>query len=271
MNGGVYAFFAALVAGALVSACWMSASARVQVAPITPVATPTIAHYASTGPEQAPGPPRFTGVGTSRNQTPSTAVPLPPPAPSPSGAASPSSRDCPAYFQWIHEDLRPWHHTGITLDAVEGARRRYAPKFRVTVVSGRLYVARYGRRCFQTRDVFTQWGHPPAAPPIPGTRPGPRPHVRLRGSARLVRAADSHHHAQQPPSPLFRYCGSETTLDIAFPDWSFWGWPELSIKPWDAVRREIEEGNAMENWTDGEPERRRRTPAPPQVQRVRRA
>ncbi|KAF8704001.1 hypothetical protein HU200_031483 [Digitaria exilis] len=228
MSGGVYAFFAALVAGALVSACWMSASAR--VAPITPVATPTIAHYASTGPEQAPGPPRFIGVGTSRNQTPSTAVPanlapppldnqLPPPAPSPSGAASPSSRDCPAYFRWIHEDLRPWHHTGITLDAVEGARRRYAPKFRVTVVSGRLCVARYGRRCFQTRDVFTQWG----ILQLLRRYPGRVPDLDLMFDCEdrpVVDAVDR----QQPPPPLFRYCGSETTLDIAFPDWSFWGW-----------------------------------------------
>ncbi|XP_062185528.1 uncharacterized protein LOC133889089, partial [Phragmites australis] len=52
---------------------------------------------------------------------------------------------------------------------------------------------------------------------------------------------------------LFRYCGSEATLDIAFPDWSFWGWTELNIKPWEALRREITEGNATVNWTDRAP------------------
>jgi protein glucosyltransferase len=26
------------------------------------------------------------------------------------------------------------------------------------------------------------------------------------------------------PPPLFRYCGNDATLDIVFPDWSFWGW-----------------------------------------------
>jgi hypothetical protein len=24
--------------------------------------------------------------------------------------------------------------------------------------------------------------------------------------------------------PLFRYCGDNETLDVVFPDWSFWGW-----------------------------------------------
>ncbi|PAN39289.1 hypothetical protein PAHAL_7G233500 [Panicum hallii] len=256
-GGGVVVFFAALVAGALVSACWMSASARLQVAPITPAATPTIARNAATGPEPAPGPPRFAGGGTSTNQTPSAAAPANfappprprelPPAPSPAEAAAPAARECPAYFRWIHEDLRPWRDAGVTLDAVERARR-YAAKFRVTVVAGRLYVARYGR-CFQTRDVFTQWG----ILQLLRRYPGGVPDLDLMFDCEdrpVVGAADRYH--AQPP-PLFRYCGSEATLDIPFPDWSFWGWPELNIKPWEALRREIEEGNAMANWTERAP------------------
>jgi len=31
------------------------------------------------------------------------------------------------------------------------------------------------------------------------------------------------------------------------------GRPELNIKPWEALRREIEEGNAMASWTDRAP------------------
>lgn len=27
-----------------------------------------------------------------------------------------------------------------------------------------------------------------------------------------------------PRLPLFRYCGSDNTNYIVFPDWSFWGW-----------------------------------------------
>jgi hypothetical protein len=31
------------------------------------------------------------------------------------------------------------------------------------------------------------------------------------------------------------------------------GRPELNIKPWEVLRREIKEGNAMVNWTDRAP------------------
>ncbi|KAG0526782.1 hypothetical protein BDA96_06G175900 [Sorghum bicolor] len=244
---GVFVFFAALVAGALVSACWMSVSARLQVTPITPVATPGIAHNAATGPEPAPGPPRFPAiVGASTNQTPSAAASFAPPAPAPAEADAPPP-DCPSYFRWIHEDLRPWRAAGVTRGALEGARRLFAPKFRVTVVAGRLYVARYGR-CFQTRAAFTQWG----ILQLLRRYPGRVPDLDLMfdcDDLPVVGAGDRH----QAPPPLFRYCGSETTLDIAFPDWSFWGWPELNIKPWEALRREINEENAMVNWTDRAP------------------
>jgi hypothetical protein len=105
---------------------------------------------------------------------------------------------------------------------VEGARR-YSPKFRVTVVAGRLYVARYGP-CFQTRDLFTQWG----ILQLLRRYPGRVPDLDLMfdcDDRPVVRAADRQHRPQQQqPPPLFRYCGSEATLDIAVPDWSFWGW-----------------------------------------------
>lgn len=244
---GVSVFFAAVVAGALVSACWMSVSARLQVTPITPAATPGIARNAATGPEApAPGRPRSTGVGASTNQTPSAgaASSAPPPREVP---------DCPAYFRWIHEDLRPWRGTGVTRGAVEGARR-FAPRLRVAVVAGRLYVARYGRRrCFQTRAAFTQWG----ILQLLRRYPGRVPDLDLMFDCEdlpVVGAGERHGaQPQPPPPPLFRYCGSEATLDIAFPDWSFWGWPELNIKPWEALQREINEANAVVNWTDRAP------------------
>ncbi|KAJ1272015.1 hypothetical protein BS78_06G170900 [Paspalum vaginatum] len=256
VNSGVLIFFAVLVAGALVSAGWMSTSARLQVTPITRVASPTTrAHNAAAAPEPVPGSPRFTGVAASTNQTPSAAESLAPPpreatavvpaAPAPAEEGA-TPRECPAYFRWIHEDLRPWRGTGVTRGAVEGARRRYAPKFRVTVVAGRLYVARYGR-CFQTRDVFTQWG----ILQLLRRYPGRVPDLDLVFDCQDLPVVDRRR--QDQPPPLFRYCGSEATLDIAFPDWSFWGWPELNIKPWEALRREINEGNAVVNWTDRAP------------------
>uniref|UniRef100_A0A453CF90 Glycosyl transferase CAP10 domain-containing protein n=3 Tax=Aegilops tauschii subsp. strangulata TaxID=200361 RepID=A0A453CF90_AEGTS len=210
VNGGVFIFIAAIVACAFVSAYWMSASAR--VASIIP------AGWGALPPQQ-------------------------PPAPAPD-AAEPATTACPAYFRWIHEDLRPWRATGITRETLEGARR-YGAKFRVTVLAGRLYVARYGR-CFQTRDVFTQWG----ILQLLRRYAGRLPDLDLMFDCQDLPVINAGDHT---PPPLFRYCGSEFTLDIAFPDWSFWGWPELNIKPWEALRREISEANAALDWT-------RRTP-----------
>jgi hypothetical protein len=98
---------------------------------------------------------------------------------------------------------------------LDGAHR-YGPKFRVTVIAGRLYVARYGR-CFQTRAVFTQWG----ILQLLRRHVGRVPDLDLMFDCQDLPVVNAGDHA---PPPLFRYCGSEPTLDIAFPDWSFWGW-----------------------------------------------
>jgi len=76
-------------------------------------------------------------------------------------------------------------------------------------------VARYGR-CFQTRDVFTQWG----ILQLLRRYPGRVPDLDLMFDCEDRPVVGS---SDQPPPPLFRYCGSEATLDIPFPDWSFWG------------------------------------------------
>ncbi|KAL5216164.1 hypothetical protein ABZP36_007565 [Zizania latifolia] len=253
VNGGVVVFFAAAVAGALVCASWMSAGARVPW--ITPVATRDTAQDAVARPERAPTLPRLAVSGTVTNRTPTLSANLEPrpPAPAPeqgASAAETTSSSCPAYFRWIHEDLRPWRATGITREAVDGAHR-YGPKFRVTVVAGRLYVARYGR-CFQTRDAFTQWG----VLQLLRRYPGRVPDLDLMFDCQDLPVVSTGNHlgrASSPPPPLFGYCGSEPTLDIAFPDWSFWGWPELNIKPWEALRGEIDEGNSAVNWTSRAP------------------
>ncbi|KAG8082788.1 hypothetical protein GUJ93_ZPchr0014g47507 [Zizania palustris] len=240
VNGGVAIFFlAAAVAGALVCASWMSAGAMV----------PWITMVAS--PERTPILSRLAVSGTVTNRPPAAApAPAPAPAPGASAGETPSS-SCPAYFRWIHEDLRPWRVTGITREAVDGAHR-YGPKFRVTVVAGRLYVTRYGR-CFQTRDAFTQWG----VLQLLRRYPGRVPDLDLMFDCQDLPVVSAGNHlgraSSPPPPPLFGYCGSESTLDIAFPDWSFWGWPELNIKPWEALRGEIDEGNAAVNWTSRAP------------------
>ncbi|KAG7986824.1 hypothetical protein I3843_03G101200 [Carya illinoinensis] len=160
-----------------------------------------------------------------------------------------SALTCPDYFRWIHEDLRPWAHTGITREMLE--RAKTTSTFRLIIVEGKVYVEKY-RKAFQTRDVFTLWGIIQMLRRYPGKVPnlelifdcGDRPNIR--------KSNYQGHNATCPP-PLFRYCGADDALDIPFPDWSFWGWPEVNIKPWEILLKDIEEGNKKKRWMDREP------------------
>lgn len=92
------------------------------------------------------------------------------------------------------------------------------------IVNGKVYLEKY-RRAFQTRDVFTLWGILQLLQRYPGKVPDLElmldcfdwPVVKL-----------SEYSGERPnstaPPPLFGYCGDDDTLDIVFPDWSFWGW-----------------------------------------------
>nr|CAB3485248.1 unnamed protein product [Digitaria exilis] len=163
------------------------------------------------------------------------------PGPPPPASAAPksSNRSCPSYFRFIHEDLRPWRAAGGITRAMLG-RARLTATFRLVVLGGRAYVQRF-RPAFQTRDLFTIWGVLQLLRRYPGRVPDldlmfdtvDWPVVRTH----LYRGK----YAQVMP-PLFRYCGDDRTLDIVFPDWSFWGWPEINIKPWDALQEDLKNG-----------------------------
>ncbi|CAO2205419.1 unnamed protein product [Urochloa humidicola] len=173
------------------------------------------------------------------------------PSPSPSPAASrhmvAAPPRCPEYFRFIHSDLSPWSETGITREAVERGRDRAA--FRLLVVGGRAYVETY-HRVFQTRDSFTQWG----IAQLLARYPGRVPDLDLMFNCEdmpEVRAADFPKHSDAPP--LFRYCKDDATLDIVFPDWSFWGWPEVNIRPWAPLLEEMAAETARLPWSEREP------------------
>ncbi|XP_022156143.1 O-glucosyltransferase rumi homolog [Momordica charantia] len=158
------------------------------------------------------------------------------------------SATCPPHFRWIHEDLRPWRETGITREMVERARK--TAHFRVVILDGRVYVEKY-RGSIQTRDLFTMWGF------LQLLRWYPRklPDLELMfdcDDRPVVRSADFSGQRGGPP-PLFRYCSDESSLDIVFPDWSFWGWAEINIKPWRRVLEDIKEGNKRSKWKDRVP------------------
>ncbi|XP_058205918.1 uncharacterized protein LOC131319590 isoform X1 [Rhododendron vialii] len=152
---------------------------------------------------------------------------------------------CPDYFRWIYEDLQPWKETGITAEMVE--RAWPASNFRLVIVDGRAYVDRR-KKAPQTSDVFTQWG----ILQLLRRYPGKLPDLDLMFSVAdrpVIKSED--YHATTPP-PLFRYCGDDDTVNIVFPDWSFWGWAEINIKPWEELLEEIKEEDKRKRWMDKE-------------------
>ncbi|EEF50504.1 KDEL motif-containing protein 1 precursor, putative [Ricinus communis] len=155
---------------------------------------------------------------------------------------------CPSYFKWIHEDLRPWRETGITRDMIERARR--TAHFRLVIVDGRAYVEKY-RQSIQTRDMITLWG----ILQLLRLYPGKVPDLELMfdcDDRPVVRSEDFPGPTAGPP-PLFRYCADDTSLDIVFPDWSFWGWAEVNIKPWKSMLKGITKGSKRKKWKDRVP------------------
>ncbi|KAL0770062.1 hypothetical protein Bca101_035212 [Brassica carinata] len=159
------------------------------------------------------------------------------------------SSTCPTYFRWIHEDLRPWREIGVTRRILEKARRK--AHFRVVILDGKVYAKKY-RRATETRDTFTLWG----IVQLLRWYPGRLPDLELLFDADdrpTVRSRDYRGEQHPGPPPVFRYCSNDASLDIVFPDWSFWGWAELNIKPWAKSLVAIEEGNKMTQWEDRVP------------------
>ncbi|XP_057496567.1 uncharacterized protein LOC130781378 isoform X1 [Actinidia eriantha] len=160
-----------------------------------------------------------------------------------------SAETCPEYFRWIHEDVRPWKVTGITKEMVEGAENK--AHVRIVAVNGRVYVKTY-QKSYQTRDVFTVWG----ILQLLRLYPGKLPDLDIMfecGDKPVIQKKDYGGSEDAKIPPLFHYCGSDSTFDIAFPDWSFWGWPELQIKPWEMLRKELEGGNNRVKWEERKP------------------
>ena len=52
---------------------------------------------------------------------------------------------------------------------------------------------------------------------------------------------------------MFRYSKDASTLDIVFPDWSFWGWPEVGIRPWTQMLEEVARENERVRWPERQP------------------
>ncbi|KAL0714938.1 hypothetical protein Bca4012_021917 [Brassica carinata] len=159
-----------------------------------------------------------------------------------------SSETCPDYFRWIQQDLKVWQETGITRETLERAKRN--AHFRLVIKSGRLYVDQYVK-AYQTRDVFTVWGILQLLRMYPGQIPDLEL-LFLCYDKPIIWKRDFNKNRKDtwPPPPLFRYCGHRDAYDIVFPDWSFWGWPEVNIKEWKKLSVALQEGNKRVKWKD---------------------
>ncbi|XP_030533474.1 O-glucosyltransferase rumi homolog [Rhodamnia argentea] len=156
---------------------------------------------------------------------------------------------CPEYFRWIHEDLQPWKAAGITREMLENSKEN--AQFRLVILKGKAYLEKY-KPAFQTRDVFTIWGILQLLRLYPGKVPDLELMFNCDDKPLILKQDYLGPKAGEAPL-LFHYCGHNTTFDVPFPDWSFWGWPEVNIKPWDDILAAIKGKAELIKWKDREP------------------
>ncbi|XP_019192359.1 PREDICTED: O-glucosyltransferase rumi homolog [Ipomoea nil] len=130
-------------------------------------------------------------------------------------------------------------------------RGKTTAAFRLVIVNGSAYVDSHFK-AFQSRDTLTVWG----ILQLLRRYPGKIPDLELMFDCEDEPAIQVEHfrgpNATAPP-PLFTFCADDSTFDIPFPDWSFWGWPELHIRPWEVLLKELQQGNERIKWVDREP------------------
>ncbi|XP_055962376.1 uncharacterized protein LOC126653960 isoform X2 [Mercurialis annua] len=148
---------------------------------------------------------------------------------------------CPDFFRFIHHDLDPWIHTGITKKHIMEAKKFAA--FRVVIYGGRLYLDLY-YACVQSRMMFTIWG----LLQLLNRYPGMVPDVDIMFDCMDRPVLNRTEHSSMP-LPVFRYCTTQNHFDIPFPDWSFWGWPEINIRPWNEEFPDIKRGSQSKSWS----------------------
>ncbi|PHU26488.1 hypothetical protein BC332_04820 [Capsicum chinense] len=116
-------------------------------------------------------------------------------------------------------------------------------EFWLVIVNGRAYVETY-RKSFQSRNTFTLWGSLQMLRRYLGKVPD-LDMIFTCGDPTVVQTEFYQRPKAPAPSPVFHYCSNDTSLDIAFPDWSFWGWIEINIR----LSKELKE---REEKMDGE-------------------
>lgn len=149
---------------------------------------------------------------------------------------------CPNFFKFIYRDLEPWMKTRISVNHINEAKEHAA--FRIVIVEGKLFVDLY-YACVQSRLMFTLWGILQLIKKYPGMVPDVDMMFDCMDKPTIERARVEN---GSLPLPLFRYCTTEAHFDIPFPDWSFWGWPEVNVEAWDEQFKEIKKGSQAQTW-----------------------
>ncbi|XP_017973857.1 PREDICTED: O-glucosyltransferase rumi homolog [Theobroma cacao] len=160
-----------------------------------------------------------------------------------------STKTCPNYFRWIHNDLQHWKNSGITKNMIE--RGKLSAELRLVIVNSELFMEKFGKP-YQTRDLFTLWGILQLLQFYPGMLPD-LDLLLFTGDETMIKKMDYQEPNSTSPPPLFHYCGEEDALDIVFPDWTFWGWPEVNVMPWEQMLSAIKNGSKRIKWEDRVP------------------
>lgn len=164
-----------------------------------------------------------------------------------SAIQSNDTHSCPDFFRWIHEDLTPWRRSKISVESLNAAQKHAA--FRVVIVGGRLYTEFY-YACVLPRAMFTLWGILQLLDKYPGMVPDVDLMFDCMDRPAIMRAD---YKDNGPPPPLFRYCGNKDAFDIPFPDWSFWGWPQVDLLPWTQELEQIYKASKYFKWEERRP------------------
>lgn len=167
-----------------------------------------------------------------------------------SGGHEGLGRLCPLWFRHMHDDLAPWRtRGGIGLPDVEAAQGMAG--FRMQIIKGRLYVEVIAERPgWESRMIATLWGVLMLLRRFPG---------QVADVDAMFSVGDWPRHGNAPigagePLPvLFLYSGDKWHVDIPFPDFSFWGRPEVGILPWEQQRAIISAGRDRWTWKSSQP------------------
>ncbi|RZC75084.1 hypothetical protein C5167_050572 [Papaver somniferum] len=112
-----------------------------------------------------------------------------------------------------------------------------------SIVDG--FVVSWSRNgCVQSRAMFIVWSFLQLLKRYPGLVPD----VDLMFDCMDRPVLNRTEYSGKIQPPLFRYCTTNAHFDIPFPDWSFWGWPEVNIGPWDGEFRSTKQGSQAKEW-----------------------